>query len=60
MTGTNYSQYILILDPNDEDDTKLINFIEGKKGKKRKNSYSAILKLALEEYMRKENDNIEA
>lgn len=42
-----YKQYILILDPNDKDDMELIDYIELKHDKKRKNSYSAILRSAL-------------
>ena len=48
---TKYKQYNLLLDPNDEDELVLINFLEKLKGNKRKNSFSAILQNALKTYM---------
>ena len=38
----------MVLDPADEDDVVLIKYLEAKHGNKRKNSYSAILRAALE------------
>jgi hypothetical protein len=48
MTVERYKQYILILDPKDEDDIVLIDYLEEKHGNKRKNSFSAILRAAVE------------
>ena len=46
-----YKKYNLLLDPNDEDDLELIQFLEELKGNKRKNSYSAILRASVNLYM---------
>jgi hypothetical protein len=42
-----YKQYILVLDPKDEDDVVLIKYLKEKHGRKRKNSFSAILRAAI-------------
>jgi accessory gene regulator protein AgrB len=47
MSGERYKQYILVLDPADKDEKRLIDFMESKHTKKRKNSYSSILMTAL-------------
>lgn len=49
-----YKKYGLLLDPNDSDDKKLIQFLEDKHGQKRKDSYSAILRKALKLLMEQE------
>ena len=51
-----YKKYNLLLDPNDEDDLKLIQFLEKLKGNKRKNSYSAILRVSVNLYMAAEKE----
>ena len=49
-----YKKYGLLLDPKDKDDKLLIEFLEEHKGNKHKNSYSTILRKALELYMEKQ------
>jgi len=48
-----YKKYGLLLDPNDKDDKKLIEWLEKRKGNKHKDSYSTLLRKALEEYINK-------
>jgi hypothetical protein len=48
MSNEQYKQYIVLLDPTDEDEKRIIAFIERKHTKKLKNSYAAILRAALE------------
>jgi hypothetical protein len=55
MSKNRYVKFNLNLDPDDEKEAKLIQFLKDKKGNKTKNSYSAILKLALEELMKKDS-----
>jgi len=55
---TKYEQYNLLLDKADEEEAELIQFLEDKHGKKRKNSYSAILKDALKLYKTMEEAKI--
>lgn len=45
-----YTKYNLILDPEDDEDKCLIDFLISRHGNKMKNSYSAILKNALKIY----------
>lgn len=47
-----YKKYNLLLDPNDKEESELIKWLEKQHGDKHKNSYSAILKEALNEYKR--------
>ena len=42
-----YTQYNLLLDPTDDEEMELIEFLKSKRGNKTKNSYSSILKRAL-------------
>ena len=49
-----YKQYIMLLDPTDPDELKLIEYLEQKHTKKRKGSYSAILQAALKLLMERE------
>lgn len=42
-----YNKYNLLLDPNDKEDQVLIKFLASKHGKKRKDSYTSIIKKAL-------------
>ena len=45
-----YTKYNLILDPTDDEDKLLIDFLVGRHGNKIKNSYSTLLKNALKIY----------
>jgi len=56
MSNGRYKQYILVLDPNDKDDTELIEYLEKKHSRKRKNSFSAMLRAALEFLKASENN----
>ena len=55
MSSERYKQYILVLDPADADEKKLIDYLEKNHTKKRKNSYSAILMSALNLLVKKDN-----
>ena len=48
----NYRKFGLLLDPADEEDAVLIKYLDDHQGNKHKNSYSTILRKALELYVK--------
>lgn len=64
MSKTNYRKYVkfnLNLDPADKEDAEIIKYLQSKKSDtKVKNSYGAVIKKAVREMMKKENEDIEA
>ena len=54
MPNTQYKQYILLLDPNDKDEAKLINYLTSKHTRKHKDSYSTLLRVAVKKMMDEE------
>ena len=60
MGNEQYKQFIVLLDPTDLDEKKLIEFLEKKHTKKHKGSYSSILKNGLKLLMAadKESDDV--
>jgi len=60
MSKSRYTQYNLLLDPGDAREQKMIEYLKSKKGNKINNSYSAILKRALDLLMKQDEVGLEA
>lgn len=52
----NYKKYILVLNPAFEDDKILVDYIEGKHKRRHKDSYSSILRRAIEEWIKRHKE----
>ena len=56
MSNERYKQFIMLLDPADNEEKAMIEFIEQKHTKKHKDSYSSILKAAVKALMAGKQD----
>jgi hypothetical protein len=58
MATPGYKQYIMLLDPDDPEEKTMIKFLECRHTRKKKGSYSAILRAALKKLMEEEKGEV--